>query len=432
MEVVAVLGAGLQGCCIALELSRRGRQVVLIDQDAVPINRASRRNEGKIHLGLLWANDGSFESARLQLEGALNFHRLLTRWIGSAALDLRHSTPFTYLVARDSLIGPGDLSKHYARVEEHYRRRIAENGDLSYMGRRPRRLYRRLSPARLAAHFNIERVLCGFETVELSIDTEQLARAVRTVIAASPRIQFCAERRVREVQRISGGFQISGTSPGGNWSVTSERVVNATWESRIAIDRTVGISGAHGWVHRLKYRVIARLPRSLRTGPSATIVLGPYGDVVIRPDGTAYLSWYPLGMRGWTHDVQPPTSWDAACRGDVKIDDERDFIAGVLEALDAWYPGVAQAEPILTDAGVIVAHGTTDVGDVSSGLHNRTTVGVTSIDGYHSVDPGKLTTAPLFGMFAVDTIVGSRATDLDTGSRPTDPNDEARPAALAT
>jgi hypothetical protein len=45
------------------------------------MNRASLRNEGKIHLGLIYANDPSRETAFLQLRGALRFRRTLTRWI---------------------------------------------------------------------------------------------------------------------------------------------------------------------------------------------------------------------------------------------------------------------------------------------------------------------------------------------------------------
>jgi glycine/D-amino acid oxidase-like deaminating enzyme len=118
---VLIAGAGLQGSCIALELARLGIRVALLDQDAQPMNRASLRNEGKIHLGLMYANDRTFQSARLQLSGALRFRRLLQRWTGRGADRLRTSTSFIYLVARDSVLEPDALAHHYARVEEEYR-----------------------------------------------------------------------------------------------------------------------------------------------------------------------------------------------------------------------------------------------------------------------------------------------------------------------
>ena len=49
---IAIIGAELTGCCVALELARRHHDVTLIEQDALPMNRASLRNEGKIHLAM--------------------------------------------------------------------------------------------------------------------------------------------------------------------------------------------------------------------------------------------------------------------------------------------------------------------------------------------------------------------------------------------
>ena len=50
---ILIIGAGIQGASIALELAHRGRAVTLIERDTLPMNRASLRNEGKIPLGLI-------------------------------------------------------------------------------------------------------------------------------------------------------------------------------------------------------------------------------------------------------------------------------------------------------------------------------------------------------------------------------------------
>ena len=56
------------------------------------------------------------------------------------------------------------------------------------------------------------------------------------------------------------------------------------------------------------------------------------------------------------------------------------------------------------DAGVIFSWGQTDITDPASGLHRRDETGVQSADGYHSVNTGKLTTAPLFAVDAADRV----------------------------
>ena len=135
------------------------------------------------------------------------------------------------------------------------------------------------------------------------------------------------------------------------------------------------------------------------------MVIGPYGDVVVRADGVAYLSWYPVGLQGWTHELSPPAAWNAPCRGEVEEAKSRSIAHGILGAIDTWYPGMGESRPILVDAGAIVAYGKTDVGDPSSALHDRTQIGITSMEGYHTVDPGKLTTAPHFAKRVVQRVL---------------------------
>jgi len=406
---VAVLGAGLTGAGTALELARRGVDVTLLDQDEVPLNRASLRNEGKIHLGLIYANDPSLTTARIQLAGALRFRSLLAQWTGSAADQVSVSTPFVYLVASDSVLGPESLEAHYASVQAMYREQLSADPTLDYLGARPDGLFARRALNQLGAELSAHNFVAAFETAERAVDTDELAVLLRTAIAQSPRIRFLPRRRVDVVERCSQGLRIAGSGPEGAWHLVADQVVNALWEDRRRIDRSFGIAPEPGWLHRLKFRVIVRLPDALHGAPSATMVVGRYGDVVIRPNGTAYLSWYPRGLCGWTHELAPPASWNGVCRGEVDAEEARAMAAETIAAIAAWYPGIAASTPLHVDAGVIVAYGQTDVDDTRSALHDRSRIGVTSVDGYHSVEPGKLTTAPLMAMVAADRVAGREA-----------------------
>ena len=158
-------------------------------------------------------------------------------------------------------------------------------------------------------------------------------------------------------------MRVTGLCESGSWIVDAKYVVNATWENRLKLDQRIGLNLPPGWLHRLKYRIIARLPISLREAPSATMVTGRYGDVVVRPDGTAYLSWYPVGMQGWTHVIAPPDSWNPMCRGEVPENMRTYLTKAFLRNIDEWFPGIGNSVPLLIDAGAIVAYGTTDVDD---------------------------------------------------------------------
>jgi hypothetical protein len=332
----------------------------------------------------------------------LSFRSALARWIGEAD-DLTRSTPFHYLVARDSLLDPEAIGRHYDAVQGMYEERRRAEPAVDYLGMRPDRLYQPASLSGLASVVRTERFAAAFATVEVAIDTDQLAAHMRSAIGESPRIRFLPERRVEAVERANGRFRIEGSGPEGPWRLTADQVVNATWEGRRALDEALGLEGVGDRVMRLRYRLIARVPPAIRHAPSVTMVLGPYGDVVFRPDGTAYLSWYPAGLQGWSHDVAPPATWQGPCRGERS--DGADAIAtAIIEGIAEWFPDIARAEPVTIDAGIIVASGRTDIGDAASGLHDRTKVGVTSADGYYSVDSGKLTTAPLFALAAARAV----------------------------
>ena len=103
-EPVVILGAGIAGVCTALELARRGRRVTIIDQAPDCLLRASFRAEGKIHLGLVYANDPSLRTLELMLEGALNFDRIVGRLVGEPVeWDRLRSSTFLYAVLPGSL-----------------------------------------------------------------------------------------------------------------------------------------------------------------------------------------------------------------------------------------------------------------------------------------------------------------------------------------
>lgn len=367
------------------------------------MSRASLRNEGKIHLGTIYANEATAATALLQLRAALRFRGLLRRWLGEAVDGIRTSTPFDYVVATDSLVSPAALAAFYARIETAYREEIAADPALDYLGHRPDRLFTIVSPDEAARYLAPGSFQAVFRTAERSIDTDDLASRIRAAIAAAPGIRFLGGHEVRGFSGGGGGLVVEGRVGAASFAVAAEQVVNATWERRHAIDRAFGLPVVPGVLHRLKYRVIARLPEALRGAPSATMVLGRYGDVVVRHD-TVYLSWYPAGLRGWSADIEPPRDWDAACRGEPPPGVAADVARATIAAIGRWMPSVAGTEPVMIDAGAIVAHGHSDVDDPASGLHGRTRVGIVSQGSYHSVDPGKLTTAPLFGLEVAERV----------------------------
>jgi hypothetical protein len=192
------------------------------------------------------------------------------------------------------------------------------------------------------------------------------------------------------------GIRVSMVAAGVRESDRFDHVVNALWDGRLALNREVGLQAGRPWLHRLKYGVSFRMPANAESPPSATFVLGPFGEVVSYGGGLVYLTWYPEAIRGISQALAPP-DWPTYPPEPVRSQ----ILAGTLAAIARIVPSLRGLDPeTLSEAcvkgGVIVAWGDTDIHDPESELHQRYDIGVATKGRFHSLDPGKLTMAPFF------------------------------------
>ena len=329
------------------------------------------------------------------LEGAMHFDRHVEEAVGRP-LDWPAllSTEFLYVALDGSLCTPTELAAFYESVQSRYDVLAADG--LTYVGTRPRALWRPLSERAASTWLAPGVGQASFATAELAIDTPRFCRLLREALDASD-VACRLGHHVESAERRSGGYRVSGRrSDGTPWSLDARVVANCLWEDRIRIDAQVGPAPARRWVHRLKYRLVGTTPAPLTGLPSYTFVLGPFGDVVTWPTGRMYLSWYPACMAGWSEARELPPSWAGPRAGDVTPAARRRVHDDTLSALDRLLPGVGAVDVETVDACVITAWGASDVDDPESELHQRHDIGPSADDGWISLDTGKLTTAPLF------------------------------------
>lgn len=401
---VAVLGGGLQGACVAMELASAGISVDLYDKNDRCMSQASAQNEGKIHLGYVFANDRSLRTARTMVKGAITFASLMRRWIGDAIDRIPVSTPFHYVVHTESLLSIDEVEHHFqsshaVALDE------SRNIPLDYFGADYRVPPIRMSEGECGSLFDRRRVAAAYRTAEISIDPEALAATVRARFSAYPRIQCLLQAHVHAVAPDNNGVTVDFEMSGSRIREQYDHVVNALWDGRLAVDRTIGLQPERSWLYRVKHYLRVRAPEVASTLPSATIVLGAFGDVVAYGDGNLYLSWYPSGMRGISSDLSPP-AWPLVLDEPASIE----MRERILDGLRGIVPAVGRLTPNTVEccrvkAGIIFAWGKTDIHDPMSGLHQRHAIGPRSCGRYHTVDTGKLTMAPLFGKMVADRIL---------------------------
>ncbi len=401
---IGVLGGGLQGCCTALALADRGVHVTLFDRNQALVTRAGATNEGKIHLGYMYAGDPSLQTARTMMTGALAFEPFLKRHLGVVTTALGTSMAAAYVIHRDTQQPPEQIA-HYLNAVHDLLEDLAVGRPSSYFGMDLMRRPCRWSAAELDAKFNSELAVEAYETCEVAINPLVVAEAFRQTIAAHPMIEIHLGCEIVNVVEEPNHLRVLGQEENGAVDERFDHVVNALWDGRLALDKAIGMPANRAWIHRLKYGVSFRLPEGAEVPQSVTFVLGPFGEVVSYGEGLTYLTWYPTCALEISRETTPP-DWANYPSEPVRSE----VLSGTLAALAEIVPALRglDAETLpeaVVKGGVIVAWGATDIYDPQSELHQRYEIGVTSKNRFHSIDPGKLTMAPYFAERCAERIL---------------------------
>lgn len=398
---IAVLGAGIMGSCAALFLARRGCRVTLIDAAAEPVERASRWNEGKIHLGYLYAADASLRTARHVLPGSLSFRSLLEQCTGSSIASLMTAEDDIYLCHHQSVVS-ADQQWRYLQAVDDLVHSHASAGDYLVDVRKARS--QRLSPAELAGLSDSPAIIAGFRTPERSVSTTGVADLLQSALMAESGISLM-------MGTVVTGLTPESADPDGRWSVATtggtlggfDYAVNALWEGKLGIDQAVGLAPPASFSYRYRRALFISTRVSLQI-PSVLISTGPFGDIKNFGGRQFYLSWYPAGLAAYGTDLVPPevAGLDASAR-------ER-MIDEVFENLGCHLPAVKDlrrhVESLRIEGGWVYAAGQGHLADPLSSLHHRADFGIQQRGSYFSIDTGKYCTAPWLAKLLATRICG--------------------------
>lgn len=393
---MAVIGGGLTGTCVALELADAGLDVVLVERAQQVLAGASHNGEGKIHLGYVYAL-GPPATTRAMIRGALRFGPILGRWLPSSVLDDAVSDPFLYAVPGDSMVPAAGIEEHFDRVEQILAEELAAPG-ARYVA--PLWPWRRMSDTERTDLFAGDRVVAAYETAERAVDPERICPALRDVVMGADGVEVRCGTEVTGVREREAGVEVQAD---GTWE-QFDLVVNCAWEDRLRLDATYGLAPGRRVIHRFKTGMRAGLPAG-QTLPTVTFTSGCYGDTVAYA-ASAYASWYPVGLLSQEVALHPSARYPMPDELEQRrlVDQSAAGLAELMPAI----------EPVLTESdwrvvgGYITAWGETGIDDIGSRLHSRHEIGVHAHRRYLTVDTGKLTTAPMWAdhvaSIAADTL----------------------------
>jgi hypothetical protein len=388
----SIIGTGIQGCTIALQLSKRGYQINLIDQSKEMYRQASLNQEGKIHLGFIYAMDFSHKTAQKLLTDAMMFAPVIDKLIRKKIdWEKLKSKSFDYLIARNSLLSPDFLTNYYLVVEEMYQL-LLKDDQLHYLGKKPQRLFS--VSAGKNDLFDPQQIQSVIKTEEYAVDPVRIREIFMEELRSQPQIKFLLNHPVTGITQNETGYTTWCHGPDKTIEIKSDIIINAAWSGKRSIDDMVGIKDENIWTHRLKAGFIFR-PPEVKNIPSFSVVQGPYGDYVEYPHSNyAYFSWYPDCLFGQSSELAIPANWQQICDGIFEKDAFESMAKKSLQALKMILPGVDLGNPTSVKAGIILARGYRSIDDPESELHQRADPPVKVQQGYFSINTGKFTSAP--------------------------------------
>jgi hypothetical protein len=265
---------------------------------------------------------------------------------------------------------------------------------------------RRLAEADYADQLDPAYIEAAFATTELAVDPGAVGDLLHEALAAEPRVHLHTGHEVTAVsEERTGALRLRIAHGGAAREERHSDVLNTAWYARLPLDRQMGIAPPGPWSHRYKFANRVHVPLRQDQLPSCTCVQGPFGDIVNFGERGLFLSWYPIGRVGMSVDETPP-DWDGELARPERMDvfhrsfeawRERCAALGALEFEDG---------DVAPNGGVIYALGDSDIDEQSSRLHDRFEIGLQSRGRYHTLDTGKFTLVPYWGVRAADRIEG--------------------------
>lgn len=359
---VAVIGSGALGTISALALTRKGFEVSLFERNPKLWNSTSRVGEGKIHLGLIYIL-GDEETREFILRGALSFSAIIDELTTSPVnWSEIASEPFTYLVMPDSILSLEQVQAGYRQHDELFQRLSAEVGS-TYLG---------VSLERLVEPDLREHPLTGlasFQTHERAVNPNALRDVLLAELDASTLVAVHTSSPVVAVENVETGVKVSWQADGVLHEETFDAVVNAAWENQASFVSDQSVMGDN-----IRYKTALIIPRDLVDDAfcdTVTMVIGPYGDMVMHDD-YLYLSWYPVARVGQESSTLPSDEMKAAVERALRDSSQVHAQLDVFRGLGFFGENaVFDDERVIMKGGFIMAEGKHDIHRLDSGLHSR-------------------------------------------------------------
>lgn len=329
IQEYAVMGAGIAGTMLALELSqyldKRNKTLKLIGKEEKPykitiidkrdsaLAGSSDRTPCRLGLGFHYAD---YESASKYYRATSN----LLKKYRARGIDLRlHIDPAylphdeqgikmpdplhrgRYCLVKDSVMPPGQVFTVYDRLKNLYK----EDCDIrDESGQSPNKLfgepedfYKLLTLREISkidsSIVNKDRVTAVVETAECILNWPLLRKTILDDIESNPHIELQTNANIQGIVQKDNpldGYTVTyKNAESMEKSISADVVVNATWENISYFNQQLGIS-PQAITNRLKIMIAVDLPESLQKEHCLFFCFGPHASFTNTGNGTGFIT----------------------------------------------------------------------------------------------------------------------------------------------
>jgi hypothetical protein len=186
------------------------------------------------------------------------------------------STPFHYVVHNETMVGVDELKQHYQDCGRIFSE-LQEATGHAYLDIEKQMFVEELQRHEVDDLVDGQHFKTAFRTSERSVDPRPLAAALRSAVAAEPRINFLGSARVLAVDSDAPSrlTVVWRAADGDRRRESYDHVANTLWHGRLEVDAGIGVAYERPWLYRYKFgnRVFVRLHSEAL--PSLTCVLAP-------------------------------------------------------------------------------------------------------------------------------------------------------------
>ncbi len=365
----------MAGCNTAVELSKKGHEVVILERDEDVLRGTSARTPGRMGLGYHYFDS---ETAKLYMTNTVEFMKNYSDcFLGDETTSyLRDGR---YFITKDSLVNLQDLMASYDKISDHFEEMCRRDSSNDIFHKYS--LHRSMERSEFQEDVNMDKVAFAIETKELLLDWKKYESRLKSELA-----QFgVAVKTGFEISRVrrteSGKFEFFSSL---GESENADYVINCTWQNIDKINEMVGIGDAKtkkddpnkSVTSRLKLLAEVELPESLREKHSMFFCVGPHAMFSNLGDGIGRITYAPVTNFGVTTENQMPEDFERWLNRGLSSEEEQEYGRRIIEGVAEYIPAMKDAKLRHVIPGIVKSKGEVNLEDRKSPFHKRNYDGV--------------------------------------------------------